>query len=94
VHLSPYCNILTSAGLTFVRAAAEVYEMELAKKLLPRYERFTRLREEIWELHGVYDKSDFFPPMDQFRTPEYRTNVAEILRRMGGICDEILKVFD
>ena len=94
VHMSPYCNICTSAGLTYIRAAAEVYDIDIAKKLLPLYERFTRLREEIWAQHGLFDKSDFFPPMEKFRTQEYRTKVAEILRRMGGVCDEILRAFD
>jgi hypothetical protein len=94
VHLSPYCNISTSAGLTYIRAAAEVYDIDIAKKLLPLYERFTRLRQEIWELHGPYEKSDFFPPMDKFRTQEYRTKAAEILRQMGGVCAEILRAFD
>ena len=94
VHLSPYCNICTSAGLTYIRAAAEVYDIDIAKKLLPLYERFTRLRQGIWEQHGIYEKSDFFPPIDKFRTQEYRTKVAEILRRMGGVCDEILRAFD
>ncbi len=94
VHLSPYCNICTSAGLTYIRAAAEVYDMVIAKKLLPLYEQFARLRQEIWELHGIYDKSNFFPPMDMFRTQAYRTKAAEILRRMGGVCDEILRAFD
>jgi hypothetical protein len=93
VHLSPYCNICTSAGLTYIRAAAEVYTIDIAKKLLPQYERFTRLRQEIWELHGLYDKSDFFPPVSTFRTQEYRTKVAEILGRMGGVCEEILRAF-
>jgi hypothetical protein len=93
VHLSPYCNICTSAGLTYLRAAAEGYDIDIAKKLLPLYAQFTRLRQEIWELHGLYDKSDFFPPMDKFKTKEYRTNVAEILRRMGSICAEIINIF-
>ena len=94
VHSAPYCNICTSAGLIYIRAAAEVYDLEIAKKLYPLYERFTQLRQEIWELHGPYEQSDFFPPMDLFRTQEYRTKVAEILRRMGGVCDEILRAFD
>jgi hypothetical protein len=94
VHMSPYCNICTSAGLAYIRAAAEVYDIAIAKKLVPLYERFTRLRQEIWEQHGPYDKSDFFPPVAMFRTQEYRTKVAEILRRMGGVCDEILRAFD
>ncbi|MHB1001937.1 MAG: hypothetical protein ACYC27_22075 [Armatimonadota bacterium] len=89
LHCSPYCNICTSAADAFIRAASEVYDISLAKKLLPRYENFVQLRQEIWALHG-----DFFPPMDKFRTHEFRTKIAEILRRMGNICGDILRAFD
>ena len=89
VHCSPYCNICTSAVEPFIRAASEVHDIALAKKLLPLYEKFIQLRQEIWALHG-----DFFPPMDKFRTREFRTQIAEILRRMGSICDDILRAFD
>lgn len=89
VHFSPYCNICTSAAESFIRAAADVHNISLAKRLLPLYEKFTQLRQEIWALHG-----GFFPPMNKFRTREFRKQVAEILRRMGGICGEILQVFE
>lgn len=89
LHCSPFCNICTSAAEIYIRAAAEVYDITLAKKLLPHYERFTRLRQEIWTLHG-----DFFPPMDKFKSREFRTKIAEILRSMGSVCDEIIKAFD
>jgi hypothetical protein len=89
LHCSPYCNICTSAAEVFIRAAAEVYDIALAKKLLPLYERFTLLRQEIWVLHG-----DFFPPMDMFKTQVFRVKIAEILRRMGNVCNEIMRAFD
>lgn len=89
VHCSPYCSICTSAADAFIQTASEVYDIPLAKKLLPLYENFVQLRNEIWALHG-----GFFPPMDKFRTHEFRKEIAEILRRMGNICDDILKVFD
>ncbi|MEN6584183.1 MAG: hypothetical protein ABFD54_17195 [Armatimonadota bacterium] len=87
LHCSPYCNICTSAAEAFVRAASEVYDISLAKKLLPSYENFVQLRQEIWALHG-----GFFPPMDKFRTHEFRAKIAETLRRMGKICDEIIRI--
>lgn len=89
VHCAAYCNICTSAAEAYIRAAAEVYETALAKKLLPLYERSTQLRQEIWALHG-----DFFPPMDKFRSREFREQIAEILREMGSVCDKILQSFN
>ena len=94
VHCSPYCNICTSAAEAYIRAAAEVYEIALAKKLLPLYEKFMRLRHEIWALHGIPEQSDFFPPMDKFRTREFRMQIADMLRQMSSMCDDILRVFD
>ena len=88
VHCSPYCCICTSAAEAYIRAGAEVYDIELARRLLPLYARFMQLRQEIWALHG-----DFFPPMDKFRTREFRMKIAEILRRMGSVCGEILRAF-
>jgi len=88
LHCSPYCNVCTSAAEIFVRAGAELYNIEPAKELLPLYGRFTQLRQEIWTPHG-----DFFPPMDKFRTREFRSSIAEILKQMGGVCSEIIKVF-
>ena len=93
VHCSPYCNICTSAAEAYIRAAAEVYDIALAKKLLPLYEKFMWLRHEIWALHGIPEQSDFFPPMDKFRTREFRMQIADMLRQMGSVCDDILSVF-
>lgn len=93
VHCSPYCNICTSAAETCIRAAAEVYDIALAKELLPLYEKFMRLRHDIWALHGIPEQSDFFPPMDKFGTREFRMQIADILRQLGSVCDDILRVF-
>jgi hypothetical protein len=89
VHCSPYCNICTSAALQYIRAGAEVYDIEIAKKLLPLYEKYTQLRQDIWALQG-----GFYPPMDKFRTREFRLQIVEILREMGKVCIDILKVFE
>jgi hypothetical protein len=88
LHCSPYCGICTSAAEIYIRAAAEVHDIGLAKRLLPLYQKFTGLRQEIWALHG-----DFFPPMGKFRTHAFRAQIAEILRKMGGVCDEILQAY-
>ena len=90
VHCSPYCNICTSSANQYMRAAAEVYDIDLAKKLLPLYDKFVSLRQYIWDdLHG-----DFFPPAEKFRTREFREQIADVLRKLGGVCDEILMVFE
>ncbi len=89
VHCAPFCNICTSAAVIYIRAAAEVYNIDIAKRLLPLYEKFTRLRQDIWMLHG-----DFFPPMDKFKTREFRAEIAKMLREMGSVCDEILMAFE
>ena len=88
VHCSPYCNVLTSAAEVYIRAAAEVYDIAQAKKLLPLYATFVQLRQDIWALQG-----DFFPPMDKFRAREYRMQIAGMLRHMGGVCGDIVRVF-
>lgn len=89
-HCSPYCCVCTSNALNFIKTAAEQYpDLEMAAKLVPLYENMNQLKDEIWELHG-----DFFPPMEKFRTHEFRAQIAVILRRMGTICDEILKAYE
>jgi len=60
----------------------------MAVTLLPLYKKIQDYRQEIWAIHG-----EFFPPMDKFRTHGFRAQIAEILRKMGGICDEILMAF-
>lgn len=89
LHCSPYCNLCTSTAEAFIRAGAELYEIPLAIKLLPLYEQLTVLRLEIWALHG-----DFFPSMDKFRNREFRMMIADRLRQMGNICEDIVKAFD
>ncbi len=61
----------------------------MAVKLIPVYEKMKQYKDEIWALHG-----DFFPPMDKFKTHEFRAQIAAILRHMGDVCDEILRVFE
>ncbi len=60
----------------------------MAARLLPIYKKMQDYKQEIWELQG-----GFFPPMDRFRTLDFRKEIADILRKMGGLCDEILCVF-
>jgi hypothetical protein len=89
LHCSPYCCVDTSTAEPYIRAAAEVYEIGLAKKLLPLYQRFTHLGQEIGSLHG-----GFFPPMTKFRTRAFRAQIAEKLQKMGETCNDILHAFE
>jgi hypothetical protein len=68
---------------------AKYPDLTIAVKLLPLYKKMQEYRQEIWNLHG-----GFFPTMNKFRTHEFRSQIAEILRKMGDVCDEILDVFD
>jgi hypothetical protein len=86
IHCSPYCNITTSAAEAFIRATAEVHDIAPAKRLLPLYHELSQLTRSIWALQG-----GFFPSMGKFRTRASRAEIAEILRRMGSVCDAILK---
>lgn len=89
LHCSPYCCVCTSSAYDFFKDAVEKYpDLTMAVKLLPLYEKMQNYRQEIWALHG-----DFFPPMDKYRTHEFRAQIADILRKMGGVCDEILMAF-
>ncbi|MDD4773262.1 MAG: hypothetical protein PHZ09_06605, partial [Eubacteriales bacterium] len=86
LHCSPYCCVCTSTAYDFFKETAEQYpDMIMAQKLLPLYERLQNYRQDIWALHD-----GFFPPLDKFRTHRFRARIAEILRKMGGVCDEIL----
>jgi len=90
LHCSPYCCVCTSSAYDFFKGAAEQYpDLTMAVKLLPLYKKMQDHRQEIWGLQG-----GFYPPMDKFRTHEFRTQIAGILRKMGDVCDEILREFD
>lgn len=90
LHCAPYCCVCTSSAYDFFKDAAEQYpDLTMAVKLLPLYEKMQNYRQEIWAFHG-----DFFPPMDKFRAHDFRVQIAELLRKMGGICDEILMAFE
>jgi len=85
LHSSPYCCICTGSVHDFIREAVEKYpDMTIAVELLPIYEKMLILREEIWEL-----QDGFNPPMEKFKTHEFRAQIAGILRKMGSLCDEI-----
>ncbi len=90
LHCSPYCCVCTSSAYDFFKDAVEQYpDLTMAVKLLPLYEKMQNYRQEIWALQG-----GFYPPMYKFRTHRFRAKIAEILRKMGGICDEILLAFE
>ena len=86
LHCAPYCCVCTSSAYDFFNNAAEQYpDLDMAVKLLPLYKKIQDYKDEIWELHG-----GFFPPMEKFKTHEFRAQIAAILRKMGAVCDEIL----
>ena len=89
LHCAPFCCVCTSAAYDFLKDTVEKYpDMKTAEKLLPLYKSIQDYRQEIWELHG-----DFFPSMEKFREHEFRKQIAEILRKMGNICDKIIMAF-
>ncbi|MCL2421660.1 MAG: AraC family transcriptional regulator [Defluviitaleaceae bacterium] len=90
LHGAPYCCVCTSAACDFIKDVEEKFpDITIAAKLLPLYKRMDEYRDEIWQLQG-----DFFVPMDKFRRPDFRAQIAEILRKMGAVCTDILKVFE
>ena len=90
LHCSPYCCVCTSSADDFLKKAAEQFpDLTMAAKLVPLYERMKQYRDDIWALQGGFE-----PPMDKFRTHEFRAQIADILRKMGGLCDEILMAYE
>jgi len=89
IHGSPYCCLCTMGSYSFIKRAAELFpEMEIAHKLLPLYETMKNNTNKIWKLQG-----GFSPPMEKFRTYEFRKEISDIFINMGKTCDEILQVF-
>jgi AraC-like DNA-binding protein len=89
MHCAPYCCVCTSSAYDFFKGAVEQYpDLAMAITLLPLYKKMQDYRQEIWTLHG-----EFFPPMEKFKTHEFRAQIANILRKMSGVCDEILMVY-
>jgi hypothetical protein len=89
LHLSPYCCLCTSEAYNFIKGACEKYpDLEFAKKVLPLYEQKKQCKDDIWALQG-----GFYPPMGKFREHQFRAEIANILRKMGKNCDDILSKF-
>jgi hypothetical protein len=90
LHGAPYCCVCTSAADEWMKKVSEQYpDWERVAKLAPLYKKMRDCRQEIWDLQG-----GFYPPMDTFKTREFRAQIATILRRMGNVCDEIAQVFE
>ncbi|MDR0288153.1 MAG: hypothetical protein LBI03_10690 [Clostridiales bacterium] len=89
LHCSPYCCVCTSSADEFLKKAAEQYpDLMMAVKLAPLYEKMRQYKDDIWTLQGGFE-----PPLDKFRMHEFRAQIADILRKMGDLCDEILTAF-
>jgi hypothetical protein len=90
LHCSPYCCVCTMDSFKYIKQAAELFpDIKMAHKVLPFYEELNKNKDKIWGLHG-----GFFPPMQKFRTHEFRMEIAEILKTMGKICCEIKNTFE
>ena len=77
---------LIGAGL--VGLAVESYAEKQSRKEKIKA-AIWRLKDEIWAYQG-----DFFPPMNRFRERSFRAHISGLLRRMGSVCDEILKLYE
>jgi hypothetical protein len=89
LHCAPYCCVCTSSADDFLKKAAKQYpDLKMAVKLAPLYSKIRQYKDDIWALQGGFE-----PTFDKFRTHEFRAQIANILRKMGGVCDEILSVF-
>jgi len=89
LHCAPYCCVCTSSAADFLKKAAVQYpDLEIAVKLAPLYGKMKQYKDDIWALQNGFE-----PPLDKFRTHEFRTQIADILRKMGNVCDEILSAF-
>lgn len=90
LHCAPYCCVCTSTADDFLKKAAEEYpDLKMAAKLAPLYSKMKQYKDDIWALQGGFE-----PPMDKFRTHEFRMKIADILRKMGSVCDDILMAFE
>jgi hypothetical protein len=88
LHSSPYCNVCTSGAYEFIQSVADKYpDLTKAAKLLPLYKKMRDYKDEIWQLQG-----GFFFPVDMLRKHDFRVQIAEILRKMGRVCDDIIGV--
>ena len=90
LHTSPYCSVCTATAYNFMQNAVEQYpDMEIAVKLLPLYKQMNDYKDAIWEMQGGFEPSD-----DNLRSPDFRREIAVILRKMGSMCTDILNAFD
>jgi hypothetical protein len=89
LHCSPYCCVCTSDAYNFIKTASEKYpDLDLAVNILPLYKQMKQCKDKIWKLQG-----NFSPPMDKFRTRQFRAEVADIIREMGDISEKIISRF-
>lgn len=89
LHCSPYCCVCTSSAYDFFKSVVEQYpDLVMAVTLLPLYKKMQDYKDEIWAIQGAFN-----PPNDKLRTHEFRTQIADILQKMGGVCEEILLAF-
>jgi len=89
LHCAPYCCVCTSSAYDFFKNAVEQFpDLKMAVTLLPLYKKIQDYKDEIWAL-----QDGFYPPMEKFKTHTFRAQIADILRKIGNVCDEILKTY-
>ncbi|MBC8545196.1 helix-turn-helix transcriptional regulator [Bianquea renquensis] len=89
LHSSPYCCVCTSSAYDFFKGVTEQYpDLTMAATLLPLYKKMQDYKDAIWTIQG-----GFYTPIDKLRTHEFRVQIADILRKMGGVCDEIVMAY-
>jgi hypothetical protein len=92
LHGTAYCSTCTSlpsAVKLLSKIAVSDPEYAMAAALVPLYSKLANYNQEIWDF-----QDGFMPPAEKLMAHEYRAHIASILREMGGLCDEIVSVFE
>lgn len=63
-------------------------DLEIAKKILPIYDKIGNLNRKFFELQG-----DFWVKFEDIKSHEFREKLADVLYQIGNFCDEILAEF-
>ena len=86
-HCSAFCALCTSIGaFDGDSRAVDWLRRAGAVAILPHFCRMSEYFQEIWSLHG-----GFMPSAESMRQRSYRENIAAVLDKMGGCCDDILR---
>lgn len=85
----PIVVSVPGSAYDFFKGVTEQYpDLTMAATLLPLYKKMQDYKDAIWTIQG-----GFYTPIDKLRTHEFRVQIADILRKMGGVCDEIVMAY-